>query len=159
MQYLFACQKSQRSMPCNMIKSGLTSSRVFRRRHLGRQVTATSSRVFRRRHLGRQVTAVTCLRWPNRAFVTIHFDHNLGRFTVRIYPFYHVWTDFYTHKFTMRCRYILHMNFIMQRTYFVQTLYCYRVTHLVNELVNHWFRLWLVAEQATSHIWINYCSL
>ena len=46
-QYLLACQKSQRSNPYNMIKSGLTWRRVFRRRHLGRRVTA-----------------VTCLRWP-----------------------------------------------------------------------------------------------
>ena len=35
-QYQLACQKSQRSMPYNMIKSGLTWSRIFRRRHLGR---------------------------------------------------------------------------------------------------------------------------
>ena len=34
-QYLFACQKSQWSMSCNMVKSGLTWSRVFHRRHLG----------------------------------------------------------------------------------------------------------------------------
>ena len=34
-------------MPCSMVKSGLTWSRVFRRRHLGRRVTA-----------------VTHLRWP-----------------------------------------------------------------------------------------------
>ena len=46
-QYLLACQKSQRSNPYNMVKSGLTWRRVFRRRHLGRRVTA-----------------VTCLRWP-----------------------------------------------------------------------------------------------
>ena len=46
-QYLFACQISQRSMSCNMVKSGLTWSRVFHHRHLGRRVTA-----------------VTCLRWP-----------------------------------------------------------------------------------------------
>ena len=46
-QYLLACQKSQRSNPYNMVKSGL----IWRR-------------VFRRRHLGRRVTAVTCLRWP-----------------------------------------------------------------------------------------------
>ena len=29
-------------MPCNMVKSGLTWSRVFRRRHLGRLVTAVT---------------------------------------------------------------------------------------------------------------------
>ena len=46
-QYLLACKKSQRSNPYNMVKSGLTRRRVFRRRHLGRRVTA-----------------VTCLRWP-----------------------------------------------------------------------------------------------
>ena len=46
-QYIFACQKWQLSMPSNMVKSGLTWSRVFRRRHLGRRVTA-----------------VTRLRWP-----------------------------------------------------------------------------------------------
>ena len=46
-QYLLACQKWQRSNPYNMVKSGLTWRRVFRRRHLGRRVTA-----------------VTCLRWP-----------------------------------------------------------------------------------------------
>ena len=45
--YLFACKKSERPMSCNMVKSGFTWSRVFRRRHLGRRVTA-----------------VTCLRWP-----------------------------------------------------------------------------------------------
>ena len=45
-QYLLACQKSQRSNSYNMVKSGLTWRRVFRRRHLGRRVTA-----------------VTCLRW------------------------------------------------------------------------------------------------
>ena len=46
-QYLLACQKSQRSTPYNIVKSVLAWSRVFRRRHLGRRVTA-----------------VTCLRWP-----------------------------------------------------------------------------------------------
>ena len=46
-QYLPACKKSQRSTPYNIIKSVLAWSRVFRRRHLGRRVTA-----------------VTCLRWP-----------------------------------------------------------------------------------------------
>ena len=46
-QYLLACQKSQRSTPYNIVKSGLPWKRVFRRRHLGRRVTA-----------------VTCLRWP-----------------------------------------------------------------------------------------------
>ena len=46
-RYMFACQKSQRSMPCNMVKSGLTWSRGFRRRHLGRRVIA-----------------LTRLRWP-----------------------------------------------------------------------------------------------
>ena len=46
-QYLLACQKSQRSTPYNSVKSGLPWKRVFRRRHLGRRVTA-----------------VTCLRWP-----------------------------------------------------------------------------------------------
>ena len=46
-QYLIACQKSQRSTPYNIVKSALPRSRVFRRRHLGRRVTA-----------------VTCLRWP-----------------------------------------------------------------------------------------------
>ena len=46
-QYLLACQNSQRSTPYNIVKSGLPWKRVFRRRHLGRRVTA-----------------VTCLRWP-----------------------------------------------------------------------------------------------
>ena len=46
-QYLLACQKSQRSTPYNIVKSVLAWSRVFRRHHLGRRVTA-----------------VTCLRWP-----------------------------------------------------------------------------------------------
>ena len=46
-RYLLACQKSQRSTPHNIVKSALLWSRVFRRRHLGRRVTA-----------------VTCLRWP-----------------------------------------------------------------------------------------------
>ena len=46
-RYMLACQKSQRSMPCNMVKSGLTWSRGFRRRHLGRRVIA-----------------LTRLRWP-----------------------------------------------------------------------------------------------
>ena len=46
-QYLPACQKSLRSTPYNIVKSVLAWSRVFRRRHLGRRVTA-----------------VTCLRWP-----------------------------------------------------------------------------------------------
>ena len=40
--YLFACQKSQRSMSCNMVKSSLTWSRVFHCRHLGRRVTAVT---------------------------------------------------------------------------------------------------------------------
>ena len=39
-QYLLACQKSQRSRPYNMFKSGLTWSQVFRRGHLGGRVTA-----------------------------------------------------------------------------------------------------------------------
>ena len=46
-QYLLACQKSQRCTPYNIVKSGLPWKRVFRRRHLGRRVTG-----------------VTCLRWP-----------------------------------------------------------------------------------------------
>ena len=46
-QYLLACQKSQRSTPYNLVKSCLPWKWVFRRRHLGRRVTA-----------------VTCLRWP-----------------------------------------------------------------------------------------------
>ena len=50
-QYLLACQNSQRSNPYNMVKSGLTWRRVFRRRHLGRRVTA-----------------VTCRRWPTVRF-------------------------------------------------------------------------------------------
>ena len=45
-QYLLSCLKSQRSTPYNIVKSGLPWKRVFRRRHLGRRVTA-----------------VTCLRW------------------------------------------------------------------------------------------------
>ena len=52
-QYLLACQKSQRSTPYNIVKYGLPWKRVFRRRHLGRRVTA-----------------VTCLRWP-----TVLSDH------------------------------------------------------------------------------------
>ena len=51
-QYLLACRKSQRSNPYNMVKSGLKWRRVFRRRHLGRRVTA-----------------VTCLRWPTVSLV------------------------------------------------------------------------------------------
>ena len=47
MKCLFACQKSRRSISCNMVKSGLTWSRVFRHHHLGRRVTA-----------------ITYLRWP-----------------------------------------------------------------------------------------------
>ena len=46
-QYLLACQKSLRSTPYTIVKSGLPWKRVFRGRHLGRRVTA-----------------VTCLRWP-----------------------------------------------------------------------------------------------
>ena len=46
-QYLLACQKSHRPTPYNIVKDGLPWKRVFRRRHLGRRVTA-----------------VTCLRWP-----------------------------------------------------------------------------------------------
>ena len=58
-QYLLACQKSQRSTPYNIVKSGLPWKRVFRRRHLGRRVTA-----------------VTCLRWPtvNMQYPSIAFD-------------------------------------------------------------------------------------
>ena len=41
-QYLFACQNSQRSMSSNMVKSGLIWGRVFRRCHLGRRVTAVT---------------------------------------------------------------------------------------------------------------------
>ena len=41
-QYLLACQKSQRSTPYNIIKNGLPWKRVFRRRHLGRRVTVQS---------------------------------------------------------------------------------------------------------------------
>ena len=59
-QYLLACQKSQRSTPYNIVKSGLPWKRVFRRRHLGRRVTA-----------------VTCLRWPTvtHIFITIVVKH------------------------------------------------------------------------------------
>ena len=39
-QYLLACQKLQRSTPYNIVKNGLPWKRVFRRRHLGRRVTA-----------------------------------------------------------------------------------------------------------------------
>ena len=46
-QYLLACKKSPRSTPHNIVKSALLWSRIFRRRHLGRRVTA-----------------LTCLRWP-----------------------------------------------------------------------------------------------
>ena len=46
-RYILACQKSERSTPYNIVKSILPWKRVFRRRHLGRRVTA-----------------VTCLRWP-----------------------------------------------------------------------------------------------
>ena len=46
-QYLLACQKWQRSTPYNIVKYGLPWKRFFRRRHLGRRVTA-----------------VTCLQWP-----------------------------------------------------------------------------------------------
>ena len=46
-QYLLACQKLQRPTPYNIVKNCLPWKRVFRRRHLGRRVTA-----------------VTCLRWP-----------------------------------------------------------------------------------------------
>ena len=50
-QYLLAYQKSQRSTHHNIVKSALPWSRVFRRRHLGRRVTA-----------------VTCLWWPTVQF-------------------------------------------------------------------------------------------
>ena len=53
-QYLLACQKSQWSTHHNIVKSALPWSRVFRRRHLGRRVTA-----------------VTCLRWPTVASESI----------------------------------------------------------------------------------------
>ena len=56
-QYLLACQKSQRSNPYNMVKSGLAWRRVYRRRHLGRRVTA-----------------VTCLRWPT-VDICYHMTH------------------------------------------------------------------------------------
>ena len=56
-QYLLACQKLQRSTPYNIVKNGLPWKRVFRRRHLGRQVTA-----------------VTCLRWPT--VIKIHLIGN-----------------------------------------------------------------------------------
>ena len=46
-QYLLACKNSQRSTSHNIVKSAFLWSRVFRRRHIGRRVTA-----------------VTCLRWP-----------------------------------------------------------------------------------------------
>ena len=49
-QYLLACKKSPRSTPHNIVKSALLWSRIFRRRHLGRRVTA-----------------FTCLRWPTDA--------------------------------------------------------------------------------------------
>ena len=39
-QYIFACQIPERSMPCNMVKSGFVWSRLFHRRHFGRRVTA-----------------------------------------------------------------------------------------------------------------------
>ena len=55
-QYLLACQNSQRSTPHNIVKSALPWSRIFRRRHLGRQVTA-----------------VTCLRWPTMMLKTCRF--------------------------------------------------------------------------------------
>ena len=54
-QYLLACQKSQRSTPYNIVKSGLPWKRLFRRRHLGRRMTA-----------------VTCLRWP-----TVYWDSHI----------------------------------------------------------------------------------
>ena len=57
-RHMFTCQKPQRSMPCNMVKSGLTWSRVFRRRHLGRRVTA-----------------VTCLRWPTVMYISHRQSH------------------------------------------------------------------------------------
>ena len=53
-KYLLACQKSQRSTPYNIVKSVLAWSRVFRRRHLGRRVTA-----------------VTYLRWPTVILVYV----------------------------------------------------------------------------------------
>ena len=61
-QYLLACQKSQRSTPYNIVKSALPWSRVFRRRHLGRRVTA-----------------VTCLRWPTVSILC----PNITDFTVK----------------------------------------------------------------------------
>ena len=63
-QYLLACQKSQRSTPYNIVKSGLPWKRVFRRRHLGRRVTA-----------------VTCLRWLT-VYVVIGTRHQLDAFLV-----------------------------------------------------------------------------
>ena len=59
-QYLFAWQKSQRSTPYNIVKSGLPGKRVFRRRHLGRRVTA-----------------VTCLRWPTVTMPRSHAPFEL----------------------------------------------------------------------------------
>ena len=42
-QYLLACQKSERSTPYNIVKSSLPWKRVFRRRHLRRRVTAVTA--------------------------------------------------------------------------------------------------------------------
>ena len=55
-QYLFPCQKLQRSTPYNIVKNGPPWKRVFCRCHLGRQVTA-----------------VTCLRWPIVMLTDINF--------------------------------------------------------------------------------------
>ena len=61
-QYLLACQKSQRSTPYNIVKSGLPWKRLFRRRHLGRRVTA-----------------VTCLRWPTVTLSVPNMNSNNKR--------------------------------------------------------------------------------
>ena len=62
---LLACQKSQRSPPYNIVKSGLASSWVFRRRHIRRRVTT-----------------VTCLRWPTLVTVdAVDVNQSLAGFS------------------------------------------------------------------------------
>ena len=65
------CQILQRSTPYNIVKNGLPWKRVFRRRHLGRRVTA-----------------VTCLRWPTvrKSYCNISHSIEIVRFVFKKVP-------------------------------------------------------------------------
>ena len=65
-QYHLACKTSQRSTSYNIVKSVLAWTRVFRRRHLGRRVTA-----------------VTCPRWPTMYYKS-HQIANFKCFSSRL---------------------------------------------------------------------------